>query len=78
MCPLSLSLMTEPGADSQGVLQNASFMLKEKYGIHQSTLQVEAFQPLMEKCRTCQSDKSPRKKRKTFKFSRAAANTVIA
>lgn len=34
-------------------------MLKERYGIHQTTLQVENFEPTMEECHTCRNVATP-------------------
>ena len=45
---------TEPGANHQQVLTQASHMLKERYNIHQTTLQVEDFHPTMDECGKCQ------------------------
>lgn len=67
---LAVHLALEPGADNQTVLENASCMLKERYGISQTTLQVEAFQPTMEDCHTCQNVAPPSRLKSLFKLAR--------
>jgi zinc transporter 2 len=67
---LAVHLALEPGADNQDVLERASCMLKERYGINQTTLQVEAFQPTMEACRTCQNVSTPTRVDRIFKLRR--------
>lgn len=52
---LAAHLAVEPGANNQEVLNRASQMLKERYSIHQTTLQVEEYQEAMDGCRTCQN-----------------------
>lgn len=52
--PPHLSISTEPGANSDGVLARASKMLKEQHQIMQTTLQVEGYQEVMDDCHTCQ------------------------
>ena len=62
--PLTLSL-TEPGSDSQEVLDNASQMLKKEHHFAHTTLQVENYRTNMADCRGC-SD-TPKKRRKSIK-----------
>ena len=55
-------------------------MLKERYGIHQTTLQVEEFEPTMEECHTCQNVTPPSRLKTLFRLSgsRTAASHVTA
>ena len=46
-------MFTESDAVHQSVLNQASQMLKAKYNITVTTLQVEDYHDLMEKCETC-------------------------
>ncbi|KAL5509429.1 hypothetical protein EMCRGX_G004802 [Ephydatia muelleri] len=50
---LSAHLVLDEDALGQEVLNLASSMLRKKYGIDQSALQVEEYQPTMDDCRTC-------------------------
>ena len=77
--PFLLSLLvypSEPGANNQDVLERASCMLKEKYEINQTTLQVEAFEPTMEECHTCQNVRTPSRVRNLFKLGRNTSPNV--
>ena len=52
---LSLSpLHAEPECNKQRVLEEASHMLREKYGFSHTTLQVEEFHEAMVDCGACQ------------------------
>ena len=51
---LSAHLATEPGVDVHTVLDEASKIVKEKYNIAHTTLQVEGYKELMNDCDTCQ------------------------
>ena len=52
----------EPGANYQEILTVASQIAKEKYGVTQTTLQVEDYQQMMNRCSACQQIMSPKKK----------------
>ena len=45
---------SDPGANTQDVLDRASLLLQNRHDIHHTTLQVENYQEAMENCRTCQ------------------------
>lgn len=59
ICAVLCCLPSEPGYGNQEVLEQASEVLKDKYGIHQTTLQVENYSEVMEECCTCQSTNKP-------------------
>ena len=45
---------SESNQDPDRTLIHANGMLREKYGIYQTTVQVEAWQPVMDDCQSCQ------------------------
>ncbi|XP_077869141.1 proton-coupled zinc antiporter SLC30A2-like [Saccoglossus kowalevskii] len=52
---LAVHLAIDPSIDEQKVLRNATHMIRTKYHITRSTIQVEHFQPsVMASCVTCQ------------------------
>ena len=51
--------VTEPGADTDEVLERAGSMLKLRHSITQSTLQVEGYKQVMNECGTCQEPERP-------------------
>ena len=55
---LSVHLVTEKGVDTQDVLKEANNLLRNKYKIEKTTIQVEYF---MESMNTCDQCKPPRK-----------------
>ncbi|KAL5262669.1 hypothetical protein ACHWQZ_G008164 [Mnemiopsis leidyi] len=52
---LSVHLAMAQDASPDDTLVHANKMLRETYGIHQTTLQVEKWQPIMENCHSCQT-----------------------
>ena len=60
----------EPGANNQQVLQRASNLLKEKYGINHTTLQVEEYETTMDECHTCQDVNKTSRLKTIFKLGR--------
>ncbi|XP_063690353.1 proton-coupled zinc antiporter SLC30A2-like [Bolinopsis microptera] len=52
---LSVHLAMEQDASPEDTLIYANKMLRETYGINQTTVQVEKWQPVMENCHSCQT-----------------------
>ncbi|KAF1589459.1 UNVERIFIED_CONTAM: Zinc transporter 2, partial [Eudyptes robustus] len=51
---LSVHLEIDPDTDAQAVLKATSLMLKQKFGVHESTIQIEDFQADSAECNECQ------------------------
>ena len=50
---LSVHLVAEPNVDSQQILKQANSLLRKKYKIESTTLQIEQYDDLMESCNDC-------------------------
>ncbi len=50
---LSVHLVTEANTDTQRVLKDANNLLRSKYNIERTTIQIEYFMESMESCKQC-------------------------
>lgn len=50
---LSVHLEVDPNANAQIILRTATLMLREKFGVHESTVQIEGYQPGTDNCMHC-------------------------
>ncbi|KAH7729090.1 CRE-CDF-2 protein [Aphelenchoides avenae] len=50
---LSVHLEVDPNANAQIILRTATLMLREKFGVHESTVQIEGYQAGTDNCSHC-------------------------
>jgi len=50
---ISVHLEVDPGAQAQTVLKTTTLMLRKNFNVHESTVQIEGYQPELENCTGC-------------------------
>lgn len=50
---ISVHLEIDPGADSQQILKTTTQMLRRQFNVHESTIQIEGYQPETQNCHQC-------------------------
>ena len=54
---LSVHLVTEEDVNNQAILNEANSLLRSKYKIEQTTIQIEQYDEIMESCNDCKLPK---------------------